>query len=398
VVAKTTLAFALVFVACGNDVPVYQGPDFNSDPTPPGPMNGRIVTTNNGDDTLSVVDPGSARVLWRIPVGFIPVELEGPHHVSADPLGQFFFVNLSEAVVGSGSGPHGQHGSGTQPGYTLKLDAQNGVLAGYATVDPNPGDNTISADGKTLYVTHYDLLKWALGARLGDFRMGDSTLAIIDTATMNVRMKVPICPAAHGLRLSADGMTAYATCGPDEIAVVSTQTFAVQRVLLPGIPQESSSCEHCPYALGVAPDGTVWVSSLGLAGGGMGGGGVDIYNPATGAFDPTKAISYSGRAVFASFTHSATPYKAYVPEQGFIDRVHVYQGGQEMGAISPTHDQCFNAHMVIVSDDDRWGYLICEGDHAGPGTFALLDLQALSVVNFAPLGVFPDGEGYIPSR
>src|SRR4051812_16490757 len=116
IMSSRALLFAgLLIFGCAEDKPRFEGNDWNTDPSPPGPMNGHIVMTNNGDDTLSVVDPGTQRTMWRIPIGFIPVELEGPHHVSADPTGQFLYVNLSEAVVNSGGGPHGAHGTGTQP-------------------------------------------------------------------------------------------------------------------------------------------------------------------------------------------------------------------------------------------------------------------------------------------
>ena len=105
---------------------------------------------------------------WSIPVGFNPVELEGPHHITPDPAGQFVYLNLTEAVAGSGSGPHGSHGTGTIPGFVLKLRTSDGIQVAFAQVDPNPGDLVTSPDGKTLYVTHYDLVKLGKGVQAGD--------------------------------------------------------------------------------------------------------------------------------------------------------------------------------------------------------------------------------------
>jgi hypothetical protein len=392
-----------VLAGCGGETVVYQGSDFTSDPPRPGPLNGMIVTTNNGDDTLSAFDLPTGAVRWSIPVGFIPVELEGPHHIVADPGGRSIYLNLSEAVVGSGVGPHGAHGTGTQPGFALKLSAADGSLVAAAQVDPNPGDLTLSADGATLYVTHYDLVKWTQGAQAGDLRRGDSNLAVIETATMTVRARVPLCPAAHGVRLSADGATLYATCGPDEIALVDPKNLAAgaRRVLLPG-QTEGASCERCPYAIGVAPDGTVWVSSLGPGGGGQGQGGVDVYDPGLAGFDPARRIRLCGRAVFAAFTGGAGGYTAWVPEQGCGDSVDGFTGGGPGVAPAPASRialaaaQCVNAHMVQAFG--ATGYLVCEGDHLGPGSLVKLDLAAGGAAAGAALGVFPDGMALVPTR
>lgn len=400
------LTACAVMLGCGQKV-LFSGDAFTSDPPRPGPLNGYFIATNNGDDTLSVVDPQSRQTRWTMPVGFIPVELEGPHHIVADPTGAFFYVNLSEAVAGSGSGPHGAHGTGSIPGYALKLSAANGSLVAFARIDPNPGDLTISADGKTLYVTHYDLLKLGNAVRSGDIRQGDTNLAIIDTDTMTVRRMVQLCPLAHGARLSADGQTLYATCGTDEIAIVNLANPAPTsvRVLLPG-STESPACSHCPYALGIAPDGKVWVSSLGS--GSSGGGSLHVYDPQLGSFDAARTVPICGRALFALFElggQDPSTFRVYVPEQGACgDWIRMYQSVPQsqpaslVGQLPFSRSDCLNAHMLIGGQDNRSGYLICEGDHTGPGTLVFVDLVSLSFVSSIRLGVFTDGIAWVPRR
>jgi hypothetical protein len=213
---------------------------------------------------------------------------------------------------------------------------------------------------------------------------------------------VPICPAAHGVRLSADGAAAFATCGPDEIAVIDLRASppSVRRVLLPG-GTEGANCQRCPYAIGVAPDASVWVSCLGAGMGTGGRGTVQVFDPARGEFDPGRTITFLGSPVFAGFVGGAGDYRAFVPEQGKGgDFVHVYRPGspaQEIGTLSLRRDQCLLAHMLIPTADGRRGYLVCEGDHTGPGSLAWLDLDALAVMGAMPTGVFPDGVTVVPS-
>jgi DNA-binding beta-propeller fold protein YncE len=359
--ARVIAIYVLALASCGKtEQPVFQGAEFKTDPPAPGPLNGLFVTTDNGSDRLSAVDPLTQKVRFTIPVGFIPVELEGPHHLAADPAGHFVYINLSEAVVGSGTGPHGAHGTGTIPGFVLKLSTKDGTQVSFAQVDPNPGDLTISPDGKTIYVTQYDLVKLGTAAALGDLRKGDSNLVVIDAATMNLTKRVPLCPAAHGVRLTPDGKTLYSTCDTDEIAIVdlTAPTLAARRVpLVPGQP-ESPSCTRCPYALTIAPDSTVWVSSLGPGAGTLGGtGGFDIYDPALSGFDTTRFVNFPrGRALFAAFQENAAgSYEAYVPEQNptLGDKIHVYTttAGQprvEGKPILLDRATCLNAHMISL--------------------------------------------------
>jgi hypothetical protein len=398
-VARLAALTALGVLGCGEEIPTYGANSWSRDPPPLEPMNGKIVTTNFGDDTLSVLDPRSPSPAGRLAVGFNPVELEGPHHVSVDPDGRFIFVNLSFAVAGSGSGPHGVHGLGDQPGYVIKLDAASGVEKGRVRVDPNPGDNTLSADGKTLFVTHYDEIKWRR-------QQADSNLALIDVDQMVVTRRRALCPAAHGVRLSQDGSTLYATCGPDEIAVVDVRDpeLPVRRVKVPG-GIGGAACQRCPYALAVAPDGTVWVSSLGPNSGSAGRGSVDVYDPGLegGSFDPVRRLPMQGRPVFATFIARADGYDVLIPEQvGPGDSIQVYSAGQRGEAPQRRYElpfersQCLNAHMLRVEPDGKLAQLVCEGDHRGPGSFVWLDLEAKSVMGVEPIGVFPDGLAFVP--
>jgi hypothetical protein len=370
-------------------------------------MLGKIVTSNNGDDTLSIVDPATVGPAQRLPVGFNPVELEGPHHLSVDPAGRFIYLNLSLAVMGSGSGPHGSHGSGMLPGWVLKLDTTSGREVARAVVESNPGDNVLSADGKTLYVTHYDVPLWFKGVGPDrNIRDGDSKLVVIDTETMAVKAKVPICPAAHGVRLSPDETRLYATCGPDEIAVVTLPAMTVRRVpLIPG-SVEGGTCIRCPYALSVAPDGVVWVSSTGSDFGGR--GALHLFDPTLpgdGDFDQAATVQYRGGAMFAAFVGTKESYRAYLPERGGRaggDQIHIYepqprgQPPRELGTIPLTRPDCQNAHMVLA--EGTRGHLICEGDQVRPGTFVWLDLEARSVLGSVPIGVFPDGLALVRAR
>ncbi len=400
-------AVLALLAACGSEVPRFDGDAFRRDPPQIGSLAGRAIATNNNDDTLSVLDPALPGPPQKLPVGLNAVELEGPHHLSVDPAGRYLYVNLTLAVAGSGAGPHGSHGEGTLPGYVIKIDVATARTVALAPVDPNPGDSTLSADGRTLYVTHYDVIRWTHAAHGEDLRKGDSNLVLIDTEKMTVTRKVPICPAAHGVRLSPDERWLYAACGPDEIAVVdlAANPPSVRRVLFPQ-SVEDGGCRICPYGVGVAPDGMVWVGALGPASGANGRGTIEIYDPkqgGTGGFAPGATIRLRGSATFPVFAAAGGNYRAYVPEQSATESwVRIYEPGpagsapREVGALRLDRDQCLRAHMALVSPDGRSGQLVCEGDRVKPGTFVWLELDPPRVVGAVPIGVFPDGLALVP--
>ena len=73
----------------------------------------RFAVTDNLSDALSFVDPVQPVLLGNAPIGDVPVEVEGPHHLAASPDGKYIYYNLSNYVPGTGSGPHGAYGTGT---------------------------------------------------------------------------------------------------------------------------------------------------------------------------------------------------------------------------------------------------------------------------------------------
>lgn len=374
----------------GSD-PAWPAPE----PLPPIGPSGRLVITNNLDDTLSLLDldttgPADWKELARIPVGLNPVELEGPHHTAASPDGAFYYVGISNYVPGSGSGPHGTHGAGTVDGYCLKLDSTTNRLVGSVRVDPNPGDVIISKDGRTLYQTHFDLLKITTVAKRGGTEAEMySRMAILDAETMTRKGDlVSVCPAPHAVRLSLDERRAYIACYSDEVAIVdlTDPSHPVTRVKVAANAGNALTPRHSPYALTVSPTtGAVWVSSPTSH-------MVQYLDATTLTMDPTRTMHLGGPPMFGAFT--ADGRTLYMP----------YQGGDSIAIVDPTlasidyvppeiplaPSGCLNVHQVSLAPDERYAFVVCEGDHIGPGTFHVVDLAERKVVRTVQVGIFPD--------
>jgi YVTN family beta-propeller protein len=322
------------------------------------------------------------------------VELEGPHHAAYSPRGDFYYVGLSYSVASAGSGPHGAHGTGTQDGYCLKLDAKDNRLVGSVRVDRNPGDLISSADGHTLYQTHFDLLRITeVAKRGGPASEMDTRLAILDADTMTRKAMVPVCPAAHAIRLSPDEKRAYISCISDEVAVVrlDAENYPVTRIKVADNAGTALAPRHEPYALTVSPlDGSVWVASLKSR-------AVHVLEAESLTMRPERAVYLRGAPMFGVFSPDGRTL--YQPYQG-VDAVAVIDAATSTVTreIPLGPSGCVNVHQVELTPDGKHGLAVCEGDHVGPGTLHALNLEAGTVEKTVTLGLFPDSVGILRRR
>jgi DNA-binding beta-propeller fold protein YncE len=354
------------------------------------------VTVNLADELAYVSADGQMPQLYgEMPVGDVPVELEGPHHIAASPDGKYLYVNLSNYVPGTGSGPHGSHGTGTVPGSLLKIDARTSEKVAEVLVDRSPGDVILSKDGKLAFVTHYDLLRLQAQLIAGDPpEKGFSAVAIVDTERMTRLSLTPVCPTAHGEGLSADEKTLYVSCAlSDELALldVTNPSKPAVKLKLPvgPAPGPAGTPSYAPYALSVHPtDGTVWISDNTSA-------DVRVFDPATMQMDASKTVFTGGVSMFSAFTSDGKSF--YVPHQGDDRVTWVNTADLSQQILSLPRSVCINAHALVMAPGDESAVVVCEGDHKStPGTVVTLNLEGFFVVGAVPVGLFPDGAAWLP--
>lgn len=364
----------------------------------PGPGEGRIYVTNNFDDTFSVLDLDAAEAgapveLGRLPVGLTPVEREGPHHTAADASGTYFYVGISNFVPSAGVGlPHGNHGTGTQPGYALKLRVDDNRLEESVRLDPNLGDIRLTPDERLLLVTHFDLgrVTAALAAGITSGPALDARIAIIDAATMAQPAMRSLCPAPHGIAITADSRTAITSCQDDRAAVIdlSDPSYPVRLVQLLDAPGTAASPICGPYAVTIdeqAARSTAWVSCY-LDGRVI---AVDVTGGAATAERDGRSIQLQGRALFGH----ALDGKLLIAHQE-TDGVSVFDTSGDTPAFSSTKvlvgEGCVLPHFA------RWSpggsiFVVCEGNRRSPGTFLVLEpLAPHGVRGTLALGLYPD--------
>jgi DNA-binding beta-propeller fold protein YncE len=392
----------LALVGCGKTVNFPSSDQFPAAPELAFVHQPRFAITNNLSDTMSMIAAdGNGAKLGDAVVGDNPVELEGPHHLAASPDGKFIYYNLSNYAPGTGSGPHGSHGTGAVPGSLVKLDAATMQPLGEAGVSRSPGDVILNQAGTLAFVTHYDLLAAMAGLMSGNEADGYSPLAIVDTTTMTRISLTPLCVTSHGEGLSADEKTLYATCAQtDEVAVVDVSNpkmpVVTMRVPLgPAAAKLGTPPAYSPYALTVSPkDGTVWISDNQSA-------DVRVFDPAQMKMDPTKTVALGQGAIAMFGTFSADGRYLYVPHQGDdkLTRVDTMGAPPFMTMDLPMPmDACLNAHAFVLAPDGATGVLVCEGDHLmRPGQIVTIQVPPFAIVGSVNSGMFSDGAAWLPA-
>lgn len=356
----------------------------------------RFAVTDNLSDELSYVSATEPVHLADVPIGDVPVELEGPHHLAASPDGKYIYYNLSNLAPGTGSGPHGSHGNGDVPGTLVKLDAQTTQKLGEAPVDRSPGDVILSKDGKWAFVSHYDLLRvMEMLAKGGPPESGYSAVAIIDTATMRRVSMTPVCPTAHGEGLSADEKTLYVTCAlSDELAILDISDKlhpkVTARLKVGPAPGTLTSPAYSPYALTVSPvDGRVWVSD-------NTSGDVRVYDPAQGKMDDSQAVKLDGVAMFGAFGSDGKTFYVPTRDNAQLAAIDVMTLQKRVLPLPPSI--CVFAHAFVLTPDGQTGVLVCEGNHPkSPGSIVYVNVPAFTIIGSVTVGMFSDGAAWLPA-
>jgi YVTN family beta-propeller protein len=210
------------------------------------------------NNTVSIIDTGSNRVIGSVPVPFQPAYLA----VAPD---------ARHVYVVTGNNNINYPGSGI---LAVIATATKKVIATVTTLPYNPVGIVVSPDGSRVYV--------ASGT---DYT--DAVVSVIDTATNTVVATIPIPDSsllAQGITISSDGKKLYvpieqghAVSGP--VAVVDTTTYQVTDFVVNAIYQFYLSAAISPdnsklYTNAyIYPPGGAYV--------------IAIFNPATGALIKT---------------------------------------------------------------------------------------------------------------
>lgn len=344
--------------------------------------------SDNGSDTVSVVSLRTMTRLARVPVGLDAVQREAPHHLVVAPDLDALFVGLSNVLPSGLAGIHADHGGGGLPSYVERRRLSDLAPDGWVRVETNLGE-LIRVPGTTRFVsTHFDLTRALDAVREGrPLEEARAALVVIDGQTMTRLAVLPVCVAPHGAVVTDAGLVAIACYGEDALALVDVAADPPSvraRVPIGVAAAPSVPPRYGPFAMALSPDGArVFVGLTDER-------AFRVLELAREAMMPGMVADAPGAAFFGAFSPDGATF--YGPTQQ-TDALVALDTATLATRASVTFDpaDCVAPHVVVHVPAIDALALVCEGDHASPGTLVTLDPDTLDVRDVVEVGVYPDG-------
>jgi len=335
---------------------------------------------NQFDDSVSVVDLDGMSVIGTSPVGRDTVEIDGPRHLTWNPLDQAFYTVLSypHEVVS----PHAvDFGESVRAGYVQRLAADDLRPLGEMRASERAGDLALAPDGSQVAVTHFDTLRSLQGETLADRR---SDLVVIDqpggmASGEALSRRAPACVAPSALAYGKQSDRAFLVCtGEDAVGVMDTR----QGALISLTPSAALTLNKPFKPWTIALDGPrerLLISNQQV-------NTVDVFS----AEDSPRLL--------ASARVAAVPFHAtWVGGEAFIVALQRPNGAARVSATdgallaeaSYSTAECENPSEPRLLPDGRL-FLVCEGDHYARGALVQLDPESLAIIQRVELGVYPE--------
>ena len=162
-----------------------------------------LYVAAESDDTVSLLkfDGSSLSETERIIVGNYPTENEGPHGLTVDPNGKYWYLTLAH---------------GNPFGKLIKYSTETNEVVDETTLGLFPASMQISIVTGFLYCVNFNLH--------GD--MKPSSVSVVDPDTMTEITRIETGSMPHGSRITSDGLKQYS------VAMMSGELFEIDALSL----------------------------------------------------------------------------------------------------------------------------------------------------------------------
>ena len=311
---------------------------------------GTIVVSNMNDNTVTMVDAATARVVATLPTGEAPHEvaisrdgrwaLVSNYGVRGKPGNTVTVVDVAQAQVARTltlAGFRQPHGMAFLPGDTqFVVTAQSSQQV--VVVDVRDG-HVVRALGTRGRLDHM-LALTARGDRVFTTNMQDATISAIDVTGRDSAVTTAVGKQPEGLAVTPDGRAVWAGSNGDSIVVI----VDVKR----GVPVDTLRGFGMPYRLAITANNRLVVIT-----------------------DPVKGDV----RVFGVADHKQK-FDIAMPRDSLVATAEI------PGSPSP--------EGVTTSPDGRWAFVTLQGRNQ----VVTIDLWRGVITSFAPTGVWSDGIGF----
>ena len=304
-----------------------------------------VYVTAESDDEVAIVryGPGGMEVVKTLTVGSFPAEIEGPHGVSVDPNGRYWYVSIAHGF------PYGS---------VHKYETETDEWVGDVGLGLFPATLDVSPSTGLLYAVNFNL----------HGPLEPSSISVVEVETMTEVARVETGVRPHGGRLSLDGSFFYSVNMMDfDLVEFDAFGFNITRRLSLGegvMPTWVTRPTH---------DGRVYVTG----------------NNVSKIFE----VDLAAWRVQRVFETGAGPYNLDLTTDGTM-LVATYKGGDAVGfwdlergrEFARTGTSRTIPHGVVVTPDGEYAFVTLEGVGSDPGTVEVYQVATGERVGAVDIG------------
>jgi len=328
-----------------------------------------VYVAAESDDAVSLIkfDGEISEEIDRIDVGIMPTEIEGPHGITIDPNGKYWYLSLAH---GNPFGSLVKYSTETnQPITSTKL----GLFPASMQISPITG---------LLYCVNFNLH--------GD--MKPSTVSVVDPESMTEITQVKTGSMPHGSRISNDGLFQYSVAMMSgELFEIDAISLKVSRVL--DLESKMDNNDHMMHhsmhkkenmTMKHSKTKPTWViphpikNLLYIAGNGS---------------DEIIEIDIDSWKILDRFKTGKGPYNVEITPDGKLLLATLKGEGRtgiwslEDKSLIKVIDNSTNvSHGIAISTDSKYAFVSVEGIGGEPGKVDIIDLKKLELVSSVNVG------------
>lgn len=340
-------ALALLSIGCATTVRVE-----GLEAPPAAPATGTVIVANMGDNTATLIDVATRRVVATLPTG------NGAHEVAVSNDGRWAVVSNYGVRGAPGNSltvidvPSAKvvrtielgefrrpHGSAFLPGDSL-LAVTAEMNRAVVLVDFRQG--VVAGSIPTNHAASHMLAMTANASRIFTTNVADGTVSELDVGARTFLRDMTVAPQVEGIAVTPGGEQVWVGSNQQKTVTVLDAKTGRSVGTLAGF--------GLPYRIAITPNGRTAVIA-----------------------DPPNAVV---RIVDVPTRRDRATVK--------IDSAGVTSAAEFPGSPSP--------EGVVISRDGRMAYVALQGS----SRLAMIDLESATVVAYVPTGAGPDGIGYSP--
>ena len=315
-----------------------------------------VYVAAESDDQVSVLkfDGKEIQETDRVSVGVMPTENEGPHGITIDPNGKYWYLTLAH---------------GNPNGSVVKYSTENNEPLSKVELGLFPATMQISKTTGLLYVVNFNL----------HGLMKTSTVSVVDPEYMVEISQIKTGIMPHGSRVSPDGNFHYSVAMMSgELFEIDAVDLSVKRILSLDTNKHHRNAMHHskikPTWVTPSPSG----KELYIAG----NGSDNIYIVDTEKWE-VKEIYKTGKGPYnIAVSPNGEKLIATLKNEGAVT-IWSLKNRKQISIIKTTTSI---PHGVVVSPDNKYAFVSVEGVGGESGKVDVINLEQLKLVASVEVG------------